>query len=195
MKTILAFAAVMTLGSAALGQDRVWKAVTGQEIKAEFVEIKDNRVFLMTQEGLLSPPMESLAEESRALARKLNAAVVQARLKALTPAIRASRILPENYAIVSNNLVGVYTSKAFDVYLYEPSSHAYIFVKENGQFLSEPLRLSLNVHYVDNSTIKYAYVPRTAVRLLEKPRFEKGAFNLRRLHTDDVKSELHIQTS
>ncbi len=189
----------VTLSSIANAQEQIWKAVSGHEIKAEFVEIKDNCVVLKTQEGVVSPQLTALTEESRQLATKLNAAAAKlknaadrARLAALTPAIIASKILTENYARPGQNLVGVYNSDAFDVYFYEPSSVAYIFIKENNQYLSEPLRLQLIVFYIDKANVKKAYTPRPALSLLEKPKFEKGVFTIRWNHKDDVESDLYI---
>ena len=193
MKIIFAITILTTLCSIGLGQERIWTAVTGHEIKAEFVEVKDHCVFLKTAEGIISPPMESLTETSKKLAIQLNTAATRARLAKLTPAMKASTILPANYPVAGNNLIGPYTSEAVDVYLYEPSSMIYIFFKENNQYLSEPLRLILNVFYTDSSKIKNQTFPRPPVKLLDKPSFKNGVFTLHRLHKDDVESELYIE--
>ncbi len=193
------FVILLTLSSVAMAQEQIWKAISGHEIKAEFVEIKDNCVVLKTQEGVVSPPLTALTEESRKLATKLNVAAtklknaaIKARFAALTPALRASTILPENYANPGQTLVGTYTSDAFDIYFYEPSSVAYVFIKENKQYRSEPLRLQLVVFYIDKANVKKAYTPRPALSLLEKPKFEKDVFTIRWKHKHDVESDLYI---
>ncbi len=195
-----AFVILITLSCAALAQEQIWKAVSGHEIKAEFVEIKDNCVVLKTQEGVVSPQLTALTEESRQLATKLNAAAAKlknaadrARLAALTPAIRASNILPENYARAGETLVGAYTSEVFDIHVYTPSCIAYIFIKEDGKHLSEPLRLQLAIRYYDSANVKQPHLWRPVISLLEKPKFEKNVFEMRALHKDDVESDVRIE--
>ncbi len=187
------FVILLTLSFAARAQEQIWKAVSGHEIKAEFVEIKDNCVVLKTQEGVVNPPLAALTEESKQLAHKLNAAATKARLAKLTPAIRASTILPENYARPGETLVGAYTSEVFDVHLYTPSCVAYIFIKEDGKYLSEPLQLRLAIRYYDSANVKQPHLWRAVVSLLEKPKFEKNVFEMRALHKDDVESDVRIE--
>jgi hypothetical protein len=172
---------------------REWKAVTGQSIKVEFVEIKDGRAVLKTPEGVVTPPLDSLTPESRELAVSIYEKKERARIARLTPAQLISAIEPRNYTPPGNTVAARFDNPEFDLYVYQPSGIALIFVKEGGAYLSEPLRLSLALYYHDPAKVPNDYVPRNSLKALEVNQTQKGVFTIKRQHVDEVVTDVYLQ--
>lgn len=186
---------VIAMASSAFGQMREWKAVTGHSIKAEFVEIKDDHVVLKTAEGVVTPPLNSLTPESRALAVSIFDKRERTRIAKLTPAQLIAAIDPSNYTPPGNTVSACFNNPAFDLYVYEPSGIALIFVKEDGAYLSSPLRLFLELYYVDPAKVQNTYVSRPSQKALDVNQTKKGVFSIRRQHIDDVITDISIQVA
>lgn len=184
---------VFAVASSAFGQMREWKAVTGQSIKAEFVEIKDGRAVLKTAEGVVTPPLDSLTPECRELAVSTFEKKERLRIAKLTPDQLISAIEPRNFTPPGNTVAACFNNPEFDLYVYQPSGIALIFVKEDGAYLSSPLRLFLELYYVDPAKFPNNYVPRNSLKALEVNQTQKGVFTIKRQHIDEVVTDIYLQ--
>lgn len=193
MKSLyLSALAIIAMTSSAFGQMREWKAITGQSIKAEFVEIKDDRAMLKTAEGIVAPPLSSLTPESRDLAVSIYEKKERVRIAKLTPAQLIAAIEPRNYSPPRNTVAACFNNPDFDLYVYEPSGIILIFVKEGDAFLSPPLRLYLELYYNDAAKVRNPYTPRNSLKALEVDKTQKGVFTIKRQHVDEVVTDIYL---
>lgn len=172
----------------AFAQMREWKATTGQTITAEFVKTDGTSVTLKTEAGRELPvKLVDLAEESRELAKKL----AEQKRRMLTPAQKAATIERENYVPHKNEVAGIFEGRIFDVVFYSPSGSANVFVKENGKYLSEPIRLSLALSYINESAPKGTQKS-TALEIqsVERCTYDRGVFRIVCKRDKNVTSEI-----
>ncbi|MCL1909689.1 MAG: hypothetical protein FWG05_02000 [Kiritimatiellaeota bacterium] len=181
------------------GVAHVWKSVSGDEMTAEFVGIKDGKVLLKSESGMLSPQMSYLAPESRELATKLAAEAEKKakdaealRRSTLTAAQKASEIDPLNYFTPRDAVYGPIVTKEYDAYFVEPNCRLFVFVKEDGAFKSEPIRIMPDMYYDNVKSATQRYVRREIKEVTGEPQFnpKDGTFRVGRLHDDDVASEV-----
>ena len=189
MNRFAVFFCALTIAAAAHSESlQKWTAQNGEEITAEFVTIKDGNAYFM-KDGLTNGiPLKWLADESRERAETLLNQREKARIKGLTPAMKAATIEPLVYTDgrVKHDLL--FSSPKMDVYLSKATGHAEIFVKEDGKFLSEPLSLGFSVRERIGERVR-------SVLVVGEPVVEETGKNtiiLRRMHEYDVKTELYF---
>lgn len=183
--TTLLFSVAVSVQSA----PPTWTAISGHQITAEFVALQDGNVLLENGSTTNIIALNLLDGESKARAKQIAASREIRRLKALTPAMKASKIEPLAYTAIPHYLSQIFTSPKIDVYLSEQYGYAEIFVKEDGQHLSEPLRLHLLVRERVGNELK-------ALPVEGEPTMQqvgKDAIRLLRTHQYGVKTELYIR--
>lgn len=83
-----------------------------------------------------------------------------------------SSIDPAPYIRERGPVAGRYEHALFDVYFYEKSAQADLFIKEEGVYKTNPLRLYLYVFYHD--TERNEWLPRRVTGMARPPVYEKG---------------------
>ena len=189
---MVACVTVALLGSClsdACAQVKTWTSQAGTEVNAEYVGLENGIVTFKSESGeMLQIGLGALSENSQKIIEAIEAQKEKDKAARLGPIERLTTVVPDSYITGKNEVIGRYEHKLFDVMFSMPEACAYIFMKEDGEYLTEPIQVRLHVGYYD--TQKKRWPQRKIVEILEKPRYSRGEVLFKLKFEDDVYGEV-----
>ncbi len=170
-----------------------WTSKAGDSVEAEFVEVNEaGQVVLRTEAGvLLQIPLDALNPNGQGRVRAELARRERERQLAVRKAVEERRIvIPDAYQNSNESLLGKYEAPLFDAFVYEPSGRMDLFVKEEGRYLSPPIRISFGVGYYETETKRHRQ--RRTLQVLGIPEFKDNVAHFRMNMEDDVYAEFRM---
>lgn len=194
---ISVLACALFMGSPAPAEPSVetWTSRAGTEIEAAFIEVDDRGIVtLRSAEGeQFQIAAEALNEAGRERVRELAREQRDARLAEARRLVnRRQAIIPEAYVRDDDTELGRFESRNITAIVYQPSGAMDLFIKENGEHLSPPVRFGFSVNYRarDPGTGRMRTYGRPRTEWIEPPEFRGNTARFRMMRRHDVEVEI-----
>ncbi len=169
-----------------------WTSQAGDSIEAEVVELTDDgRVVLRTLDGaLLQIPREALIPRDQARLRTIEQRWERQRLQERRRSVEQCRaVIPEVYVHPNETVLGRRETPIFDAVVLA-TTRMDVFVKENGRYLSPPIRVSFSVNYYDSEARQHRQ--RRVLEYVQTPAWADHVAHYRMNLEDDVYAEVRF---
>lgn len=189
--TVAAAVVLSFAWSTAGAEVRTWESRAGATLEAEYAGQEDGVVSLRTAAGkTLQIRLNALSAECQGTIAGIEAARKRQAMASITPLDKLTKVIPATYVASNQEVIGKYEHRNFDAVIYSPSGEMDIFIKENGKYLSHPLRVKLNVWYHDKA--KSQWPARKLTGLATEPIYKKGKVLFKQNLEDGVYAETYF---
>jgi hypothetical protein len=171
-----------------------WRSVSGNSIEAEYAGFEDGVVVLKSAAGeVFRIDLSALDETSQKRVQALGGADVKKAAATASKLDKLTKVFPDSYVPKNEKVLVTHRFEKYDAVVCTPSCSVNIFVKEKGKYLTDPIKLQLNVWYYDKAATKWP--PRPVVELTEAPTQTANSVHFKCRHKDDVYSESYFEFS